>query len=306
MNRREFLKRQALYAALLGAGVNGLWRPALTLAEGRPDLAVVKGDPARAVRMAVEMLGGMKAFVRAGQRVVIKPNMSFPRGPEDGTTTSPEVVRELAAMCKEAQAAKVLVLDNPLGQAESCLERAGIKDACQAVERDMVHVVTSDRHFQETAIKDAVAMKKTEVMKEVLRADVLIAVPTAKSHSAAGVSLSLKGMMGLVLNRMVMHSQYDLDAAVVDLAGLLKPKLVVIDASRVLSTGGPQGPGRVIKTQTIIAGTDMVAADAFTVAQFEWYGRKFKPAQVRHLKLAAERGLGRLDLDKLTIKTAAA
>ena len=46
----------------------------------------------------------------------------------------------------------------------------------------------------------------------------------------------------------------------------------------------------------------MVAADAEMLALGTWYGKKFEPKQVKHINLAAERGLGRLDLDKLIIK----
>jgi uncharacterized protein (DUF362 family) len=84
---------------------------------------------------------------------------------------------------------------------------------------------------------------------------------------------------------------------------VLKPKLVVIDATRILSSGGPGGPGTVIPLDTVIASTDMVAADAQMVAMGTWYGRKFQPGQVKHIQLAAQQGLGRIDLDKLNIKS---
>ena len=52
----------------------------------------------------------------------------------------------------------------------------------------------------------------------------------------------------------------------------------------------------------VIASTDMVAADAQMVALGTWYDRKIQPNQVRHIRIAAERGLGSLDLDKLNVK----
>jgi uncharacterized protein (DUF362 family) len=109
-------------------------------------------------------------------------------------------------------------------------------------------------------------------------------------------------MMGLVYNRGVMHSRYDLHESIVDLASLLKPDLVVVDGSRVLSTNGPGGPGRVLKMDTIIASADMVAADAQAVAMFEWYGRKLQPRNVKHIRIAHERGLGRMDVENLRLK----
>jgi uncharacterized protein (DUF362 family) len=52
----------------------------------------------------------------------------------------------------------------------------------------------------------------------------------------------------------------------------------------------------------VIASRDMVAADATAVQMFEWYGKKMEPRQVRHIKLAHERGLGRMDIQNLVTK----
>jgi hypothetical protein len=46
----------------------------------------------------------------------------------------------------------------------------------------------------------------------------------------------------------------------------------------------------------------MVAADAQMVALGTWFNRKFQPGQVKHIRLAAERGLGRMDLQKLNVR----
>jgi uncharacterized protein (DUF362 family) len=300
MSRRGFLRYNArllLWTAAISAGLR-LPRPA---AAGEiPDIALAVGDRVPATRAAVDLLGGMRRFVKPGQKVVIKPNMSFAGGPEDATDTNPEVVRELVAMCREAGAERVRVLDHTLRREERCIE--GVQKACEVHGDDIVQAVSRSRFFKETPIPEGRQMTETDVMREVLEADVLIAAPVAKSHSGAGVSLSMKGMMGLVYNRGVMHSRYDLHESIVDLASLLKPALVVVDGSRVLSTNGPGGPGRVLKMDTIIASADMVAADAQAVAMFEWYGRKLQPRNVKHIRIAHERGLGRMDVENLRLK----
>jgi uncharacterized protein (DUF362 family) len=245
----------------------------------------------------VDGLGGIARFVKPGAKVVIKPNMSFPHGPERATNTHPEVVRELVAMCHEGGAARVRVLDHPLRSTELCIE--GVKQACSIFDDDLVHGITKSRFFKPTDIPDGIDLTETDVLQDVLEADVLIAAPVAKSHSSAGVSLCMKGMMGLIYNRWIMHSRYDLQTAIVDLASLLKPQLCVIDATRVLTTNGPSGPGKVYQGQRVIASHDMVAADAMTVQMFEWYGQKLKPRNVKHIRIAHERGLGRMDVANL-------
>ncbi|MGM0451601.1 MAG: DUF362 domain-containing protein [Thermodesulfobacteriota bacterium] len=308
MDRRQFLKYQ-LQGMLWVAG-GSLLMPARSLAakssetktiDGSPDLAVVKGGAEAATRAAVEMLGGMKQFVKKGARVVIKPNMSFPTPPERAANTHPAVVQTLTAMCKQAGADRVLVLDNPLAPEEQCIEGSGIAKACESVEEDMVHTVTNPSRYKEVDIPKAKSLTQTDVMREVLSADVLIAAPVAKSHSSAGVSLSMKGMMGLIYNRSIMH-QRDLHETITDLASLLTPQLVVIDATRVLSTGGPGGPGKVLTPDTVIASQDMVAADSYAVSAFEWYGKRYSGDQIRHIRLAHQRELGRMDIDNLNVK----
>jgi len=302
VNRRDFLKYQLQGSLWLSAGAAGLVAPATGLAAATPDIAVVKGAPGAAVRAAVGLLGGMGAFVKAGNRVVVKPNMSFASPPEQATNTHPLVVREIVAMCREAGAASVLVLDHPLAPGRLCMERSGIRDAVGTVGPDMVFTVDDGDFFRAKAIPGASRLARTEIMTEVLRADVLIAAPVAKSHSSAGVSLSMKGMMGLVYDRWVMHRQ-GLDACITDMCTVLKADLAVIDGTRVLSTGGPRGPGRVLKRDTVIASADMVAADAYAVNAFEWYGQRFKARQVGHIREAHTRGLGRMDVENLTVKS---
>lgn len=305
MKRRTFLQWQMKGLLWLSAGspLLSLARPAL--ADGTPDVAIAKGSPAAATRAAVEMLGGMGRFVKAGQKVVIKPNMSFARGPETATNTHPDVVREVVIMCKEAGASRVRVLDHSLQDPEKSLELSGIRAACNSVEDGICHHLLEAGFFREESISGAVEMRGNAFMHDVLDADVLIAVPVAKSHSGAGVSLSMKGQMGLIKDRRIMHARYDLNTAIVDLNRRIKPHLAVIDATRVLTTGGPGGPGHVIRPGEVIASADPVAADATAVAAYEWYGKKMLPRQVPHIRMAHESGLGRMDIENLLTKTIA-
>jgi len=108
--------------------------------------------------------------------------------------------------------------------------------------------------------------------------------------------------MGLIWDRRIMHSRYNLNTSIVDMNLKVKPHLAIIDATRVLTTGGPGGPGKVITPGEVIASADPVAADAMAVASYEWYGRRMQPHQVPHIRQAHERGLGRMDIENLQVK----
>lgn len=301
MDRRSFLEIPGKAAIWLGASASGIGLARELSAAPVTDVSVVKGEPAAATRAAVEMLGGMSTVVKPGARVIIKPNMSFMSPPEGGANTHPIVVQTLAAMCWEAEAASVLILDHTLGPGRVTIERSGIGEAVSKVKKGTVFAVNDSDHYREVRIDNAETLKTTEVVKSVLDADVLIAAPTAKSHSSAGVSLSMKGMMGLVYNRRVMHWK-NLDDCIVDMCTVLPADLSVVDAQYVLSTGGPGGPGKVLHERKVIASRDMVAADAQTVAEFVWYGQRFKPRQVGHIRKAHERGLGSMDIENQRIE----
>ncbi len=296
ITRRKFLKTAAAGIALgLTAG------PSFSLAKEEYDLAVISGEPAAATKKALEAIGGISRFVNSGQRVVLKPNMSFARTPDFSATTHPLVVATVAQACIEAGAKQVLVLDHTLQRAELCLERSGIRQACKNIPGVHVLALQEKKFFGEIRIPQGKVLERAEVFREILDGQVLINIPVAKSHSATGVSLGMKGLMGMIWDRESFHSQYNINQAIADLGTVIKPHLTILDASRALVSGGPGGPGEVKKPNLIIAGIDPIAVDSYGVGIVPWYGRNFKGRQVEHLLVAHQMGLGKIDIDQLKI-----
>jgi uncharacterized protein (DUF362 family) len=296
MTRRKFLKTAAAGIAL---GLTG--EPSLSLAKEEYDLAVMTGDPIAATKKALEALGGISRFVKKGQRVVLKPNMSFARTPEFSATTHPMVVATVAQACVEAGAQQVLILDHTLQRAELCLERTGIRDSCKNISGVHVLALQERKFFAEMKIPQGKVLDRAEVMKDILEGQVLINIPVAKSHSATGVSLGLKGLMGMIWDRESFHSQFNINQAIADLATVIKPQLTILDATRALASGGPGGPGEVKKPNLIVAGVDPIAVDSYGVSLVPWYGQNFKGRQVEHILIAHQRGLGKIDVEQLKI-----
>jgi len=297
MTRRQFLKATA--AGVVVCEIAG--SPHISRAGEEYDLAVISGEPVAATKKALEAIGGISRFVKQGQRVVLKPNMSFSNTPDRGSTTHPLVVITVAQACIEAGAQQVLVLDHTLQRAELCLERNGIKEACKDMNRVHVLALQEKKFFLEIKIPQGKVLERVEVMKEILDGSVLINLPVAKSHSATGVSLGIKGLMGLIWDRESFHTQYNINQALADLATVIKPRLTILDATRALASGGPGGPGEIKKPNLIIAGIDPVAVDSYGVSIVPWYGQNFKGRQVEHLLAAHQRGVGKIDTDQLRI-----
>jgi uncharacterized protein (DUF362 family) len=296
ITRRKFLKTAAAGVALGLVGTSSF-----SVAKEEYDLAVISGEAVAATRKALEAMGGISRFIKKGQRVVLKPNMSFSRSPDFSTTTHPFVVATVAQVCIEAGAQQVLVLDHTLQRAELCLERSGIREACKNMPGVHVLALQERKFFREIKILQGKVLESVEVIKEILDSPVLINLPVAKSHSATGVSLGMKGLMGLIWDRESFHSQYNINQAIADLGIVIKPQLTILDATRALVSGGPGGPGEVKKPNLIIAGIDPVAVDSYGVSIVPWYGQNFKGRQVEHLLAAHQRGLGKIDIDQLKI-----
>jgi len=297
ISRRKFLK-----AGAAAGFVSGPFFTGRVYAQGTADIAAFRGSNVEAtVRAAVAAIGGIETFVRKGSRVIIKPNLSFASEPERAATTSPEVLRAVMKLCLDAGADRVLVVDHPLQDAEVIGTRAAVAEMVKQTKNAFLILPATENLYVETPIPGGREMKSTKLARILREADVLINLPIAKSHSATGVSLGLKGNMGLNWDRKWMHNSSDLNQTIADLAIVVKPNLTIVDAVRALITRGPQGPGKVANLGTIIAGRDPVAVDSYTVSLTPWYGRQFAGKDVKHIQYAAQMGLGEVDTSKLKV-----
>ena len=264
-----------------------------------PVLAAVKGGPERATRRAVELIGGIGKFVRAGQRVVVKPNIGWDRSPEQAANTHPEVVVAVVRMCLEAGAATVSVFDRTCNDQRLCYRRSGIEAAVAGIGDDRVKMFHPDeRRYRSVPIPGGKLLASWEYYEEAVATDVFVNVPIAKHHGLTGLTMSLKNVMGVAGgNRGRIHN--DFEDKIVDLNLGRPTHLVVLDATRVLLAHGPQG-GRledVAHPGVVVAGTDPVAVDAYAT---RFFGKA--PADVSHVVRAAERGLGTMDLSKVGVR----
>ena len=296
--RRDFLKSAAAGAAALSVPM-----PAVVFAEvpAKSDVFVGKGKAADIIPKLFAKMGGISQFVKPGSRVMIKPNMGFANPPEWATTTSPEAVFIIAKLCLDAGAKRIVVCDNTLRDPDICKQKTGIADAVKSLKGVVVFTPTEQQpnFFEEKTSTKAIALTKTEIVKELARTDVLISVPIAKSHAAGGVSFGIKGLMGLIRDRGVMHREMDLHTAIAEQLYYIKPTLTIVDASRALLDNGPSGPGKVIELNTFAASIDPVAADSYGVTLASWYGRKCEGKNVKHLEFAAKFGFGNVESGKI-------
>jgi uncharacterized protein (DUF362 family) len=282
--------------------VSGPFFSGTVYSQGKADLAAMKGNDVEAVvRAAIAAIGGIESFVKKGNTVIIKPNLSFASEPERAATTNPEVLRAVMKLCLEAGAQRVLVVDHPLQQAEIIGSNSAVAAAVKEMKNATLLLPTTEALYGDTPIPKGKVMKTTKMARILKEAEVLINLPVAKSHSATGVSLGIKGNLGLNWDRKWMHNSSDFNQTIADLATIVRPNLTIVDAIRALTTRGPQGPGKVANLNTVVASADPVAADAYAVGLTPWYGKALTWKNVAHLVMAAEMGLGEGDTSKLNV-----
>jgi uncharacterized protein (DUF362 family) len=258
--------------------------------------AAKAGEPRALVQKALENLGGISRFVHRQEVVVIKPNIAWDRIPEQAANTNPEVVAEVVRQCWNAGAKRVIVTDVSCNEARRCFQRSGIQAAARA---EGAEVILPDQELFREVNMGGVVLKNWPVLGPFLEADRIINLPIAKHHGLTGTTLGMKnwyGILGGQRNRL--HQQ--IHQSLVDLASFMLPTLTIMDCYRVLLRNGPTGGNLedVALKKTIVASTDPVAIDAY-VAKAWW---NLDPAHLPYLQMAASRGLGIVEFEKLQIK----
>ncbi|MDF2570141.1 MAG: hypothetical protein K0R55_1745 [Sporomusa sp.] len=250
-------------------------------------------DPTALIEKGFAALGGIGALVQKGATVVIKPNFSVPRKPEEAATTNPSLVAAVVKQCLAAGAKEVKVIDYPFSSPPVCLTNSGIKEAVESV-GGKAYAINAQSFYTQVDTGGKV-LKTALFSKDVINADVLINFPILKHHNMTKVTLGMKNMMGLVWDRGYFH-RTDLMQCIAELTAFRKPHLTIVDATRGIIDNGPMGPGTIHQWNQVIFGVDPVAVDSYAATLFG-----VKPAEIDYITAAAQLGVGEMNLQKLTI-----
>ena len=244
-----------------------------------------------------------------GKRVLLKPNAGRHVEPEKGITTHPAVVAAACDFFTRAGATVAVGESTIIGvKPLECLESTGI--AAVVRERGLALLDLDQRPARKTPIAGGAILAHLMVCGAIAEFDYVVSIPVMKTHMHCGVSLSLKNMKGCLRGRekVRLHQlpqpaesslektpEKTLDLAIADLAGVLAPDLALIDGTIGMQGLGPSA-GSQKRMDLVVAGTDYLAADAVAATLMG-----FAPAAVPHLRLAAARCGGCIDVERLMI-----
>jgi uncharacterized protein (DUF362 family) len=261
---------------------------------GRVAIAGGRGPVANLGR-ALKPLGGIEAFVQKGDSVAIKPNCAWDRRPAQAANTDPELVGELVRLCLAAGAASVVVLDHTCHDPARAFARSGIAEATRKAGGTVAHQKSTG-----TVVLDlgGDVLGEWEVLSPIVEADKLINVPVVKHHSLGRGTLGMKNWFGAIVGRRASLHQR-LDQVNAELGAAFKPTLTIVDATRVLTGGGPTGGSLdlVRADDVVAAATDPVAVDAWGATLLG-----LGPAELPYLSIAQRLGLGTTDWQSVADK----
>ena len=226
------------------------------------------------------------------ERVLIKPNCVRPVAPKEGITTDAGVVEAIIVFLTEIGVKDIVIAEGGNPGTDNAFQLTGLKSLGKRYGVQLINL-NKDK-WEEIPIPHAVALQKVKIAKTVLECDRIVNIPKLKIHHMAQVTLSLKNLMGVIVDNRgrVMHE--GLDEKIVDLASLFVPALNVIDG--IVGSEMDEVVGRPVQSKVVIAGVDMVSVDAVGSAVMG-----LDVSKIRHIQMAAERGLGIASLEHINV-----
>lgn len=189
----------------------------------------------------LEPLGGMGAFVKLGDRVLLKPNLLVGSRSGRECTTRPEIVYCITQMVREA-GGKPFLGDSPaFGSAKGVAVANGY---APMLEELLLPVVD----FKGKRYQSVGEFGHLLISKEAMEADVVINLPKVKSHVQLTLTMGVKNLFGCVPGKM--KAWWHLEAGkdrdrfgtmLVETARAIAPNLTILDGIIGHEGNGPSG-----------------------------------------------------------------
>ncbi len=294
--RRTFIKGGIAAGILVSISPSGIFA-----AENQvPEIWVIHGeDKVKLMRKCLEIINANGGMGKGKNSLALKVNAGWDRAPEEGANTNPVLVDEFLKGCRDAGIKEIVLPEFSCHPANKTFMKSGIFDAAKKHAAAMIDLGTEKRSFIKVNIARGVKLKEVEFSNYFTDSDIVVNMPVAKHHSGAGLTIAMKNWMGAVKDRGFWHKN-DLHQCIADMATIIKPDWTIIDATRTMYDGGPQGPSKDLKIQNIlIVSKDQVSADAYaakTLFPKEIYEK------AKYIGIAGEMNLGIVDVEKMNVK----
>ena len=216
-----------------------------------------------AVRKGTDLLGGISAFVKIGEKIVMKPNVLIGSDPAKSVTSHPAVFKAVGKILQEA-GAKVSYGDSPsFGGCESNMRKSGLKPI-----GDVLGFTLADfDHGREVSHNAALQNKKFVFANGILEADGVVSLPKFKSHGLTRFTGAVKNQFGCIPGilkgqfHVKIADPYEFGTMLVDINTFIKPRLYIMDGIMAMEGNGPRN-GKSRPMNVLIFSTDPIAMDS--------------------------------------------
>jgi uncharacterized protein (DUF362 family) len=277
------------------AGSTVLQIPDFSMPQLGRRMSIIRGSSrSKTLELALKSIGGIEAFIKEGDRVLLKVNAAFASPPMLSATTHPEIVSGITRLCFKAGAQSVTITDNPINDPASCFRLTGIEQAARSAGANVV--LPQNELFKPYTLPRAQLIQNWPVLYKPLNAvNKVIGTAPVKDHHRSGASMIMKNWYGLLVGRRNVFHQ-DIHTIIQELALMVKPTLAVLDGTTTMMRNGPTGGSLadLKQTHTMIVATDQVAADAFGATLL---GKTIEA--LPYIKKAAASGAGTADFQML-------
>jgi len=225
-----------------------------------------------AVKESVNLLGGISAFIKPGEKILIKPNLLSPKEPSKAVTTHPEVVKAVIQLVKSAGATPV-VGDSPGGDVrdiKNLWKVTGMEDICRRENVELINFESAGSKSFNIGDKN---VNPVNFSNAVLDCDGIINVPKLKTHSLMLFTAGIKNLYGCIPG-LVKVEYHKLASKNKDFADLLaniytffknKIRFTVVDGVVAMQGNGPSA-GEIRKMDLIAASANAALLDAFLLS----------------------------------------
>ncbi len=249
------------------------------------------------MRACLEPLGGMKAFVQPGQRVLLKPNLLGPFAVERGVTTHPAAVRAAIQLVQEA-GGRAFVGDSPgMGRLPGNVRVCGLEPVLAETGAELLDFA-EPYEFDVPAYKVAPRLKLAKALSQV---DVVITLPKLKTHAQMTLTGALKNQYGCVPGVLKSHWHFRLQqpewlaSLILDVNRVVKPVLAIVDAIIAMEGPGPTS-GQLRRLGVLLASRDLAAADTLACHLIG-----LEPMRVPLLAAARQQSFGETRLERIRV-----
>ena len=225
----------------------------------------------------LEPLGGFEAFVKPGEKVLIKPNLV---APFHHAVTDLKLLSLIVERVHECGGIPLIGESSGFEfNSETTFSILGIYDLAKKLQARFINF--DEEAFVEIELKGA-GGRKVKIPRVVLESDKIINIPKLKRHSLTKATIGIKNLFGLLHydSRRQLHA-FGLDSGIFALGRTIIPNLVIVDGSVVTARAVY---GKQTKLNFLAASQNIIATDVFCCQhlQLNWQ-------DVEHIKLSVEK-----------------